>query len=234
MTDAPGKPAEATFGAAPAAPTTGVPAATDDVVVLLDDDGAAIGTCPRAEVHTRDTPLHRAFSSYLLDDAGRLLLTRRALTKVAWPGVWTNTCCGHPRPDEPTQDAVSRRVREELGLDVTQLRVVLPSYRYRAVDASGIVEHEICPVLVGRIDQAQLEPHPDEVCEWAWIAWPDAVHLARRTPALLSPWAAEQIVLLAEQLGENGLLTLAPQHDQTAHEHTQHEEHEPLDGKDLA
>ena len=74
MIDAPGKPAEATFGAAPAAPTTGVPAATDDVVVLLDDDGAAIGTCPRAEVHTRDTPLHRAFSSYLLDDAGRLLL----------------------------------------------------------------------------------------------------------------------------------------------------------------
>ena len=129
---------------------------------------------------------------------------------------------------------MSRRVREELGLDVTQLRVVLPSYRYRAVDASGIVEHEICPVLVGRIDPAQLAPHPDEVCEWAWIAWPDAVHLARRTPALLSPWAAEQIVLLAEQLGENGLLTLAPQHDQTAHEHTQHEEHEPLDGKDLA
>lgn len=217
--------------AAPGASNTGAPAATD-VVVLLDDDGTAIGTCPRAEVHTGDTPLHRAFSSYLFDDAGCLLLTRRALTKVAWPGVWTNTCCGHPRPDEPTPDAVSRRVHEELGLDVTQLRVVLPSYRYRAVDASGIVEHEICPVLVGRIDPTHLAPHPDEVCEWAWIAWPDAVHLARRTPALLSPWAAEQIVLLAEQLGADDPFALEPQHEQ--HERTQHEEHEPLDGKDPA
>lgn len=174
---------------------------TSDVVVLLADDGTPVGTHPRATVHTTNTPLHRAFSSYLFDADGRLLLTRRALTKVAWPGVWTNTCCGHPRPDESTEDAVLRRVPEELGATPHDLRTVLPRYRYRAVDASGVVEHEICPVLVGRIEPEELAPDSDEVCETAWVQWRDVVELARRTPALLSPWAAEQIIHLADALG---------------------------------
>lgn len=169
----------------------------EDLVVLLADDGTPIGTRARSEVHTRDTPLHRAFSSHLFDEDGRVLLTRRALTKVAWPGVWTNTCCGHPRPGEGTLDAASRRVGEELGLRPHDLRVALPDYRYRAVDASGIVEHEICPVLLGRVDPRELAAHPDEVCDTLWVPWRDAVDVARRVPGLLSPWAAEQFVLLA-------------------------------------
>ena len=90
---------------------------TQELVVLLDDAGRSIGTAPKSEVHHGSTPLHLAFSCYLFDDAGRVLLTRRALDKRAFPGIWTNSFCGHPAPDESMDDAVARRAREELGVD---------------------------------------------------------------------------------------------------------------------
>ena len=109
-----------------------------DDVTLLAEDGTAIGTLPKSEVHTHDTPLHLAFSCYVLDREGRLLLTRRALSKKTWPGVWTNSFCGHPRPDEAMSDAVRRHGAGELGLQLSEIRMILPDYRYRAVDASGV------------------------------------------------------------------------------------------------
>ena len=122
-----------------------------DLVVLLDDDGTPTGTAPRLDVHGADTPLHQAFSVHLFDDAGRVLLTRRALSKRTWPGVWTNSCCGHPRPGEAVEDAVRRRVREELGVEVRDLRLLLPDFRYRAVDASGVVENELLANLPRKV-----------------------------------------------------------------------------------
>lgn len=169
-----------------------------DCVVLLADDGSPIGTAERRAVHDSDTPLHLAFSTYLFDDRGRLLLTRRALHKITWPGVWTNSCCGHPRPEEPVESAAARRVAEELGTQPFDLRLVLPTYRYRAVDVSGVVEHEICPVFVGHIDPARLQPDPDEVAAVEWVRWADLLAVATTTPMLLSPWAAEQVRLLHE------------------------------------
>lgn len=167
----------------------------DELVVLLDADGTPIGSAPKARVHSDSTPLHLAFSCYLLDDEGRLLITRRSLEKQAWPGVWTNSCCGHPAPGEPLEDAVQRRLRHELGTSATDLRLVLPDFEYRAVDASGIVEHERCPVFVGRIAEP-LEPEPSEVAEWHWVDPDDVRAGVLATPWAFSPW----LVLQAEQL----------------------------------
>ena len=86
----------------------------EDLVELVDQDGHVIGQAARATVHHGNTPRHRAFSVYLSDAAGRVLMTRRALSKLTWPGVWSNSCCGHPRPGETDIAAIHRRVREEL------------------------------------------------------------------------------------------------------------------------
>lgn len=170
--------------------------ATEDQVVLLDDQDQPIGTAPRVSVHGTDTPRHLAFSCYLFDAHGRVLLTRRALTKVAWPGVWTNSCCGHPRPGEAPEDAVHRRFLDELGAVVTDLRLVLPDFGYRAVDASGVVENEFCPVWVARL-AGPLRPDPNEVAETTWVSWLDLVTLVDGAPALLSPWCVEQVPQLS-------------------------------------
>ena len=161
-------------------------------VVLLDEEGRATGTADKAGVHHADTPLHLAFSCYVFDDAGRLLLTRRALTKPTWPGAWTNSLCGHPGPGETMPDAVRRRAREELGLEVGDVRLVLPAFRYRAVMPDGTVENEMCPVYVAA-GRSLPDPHPAEVDSVAWVEW-----TSFRTGVLdgtreISPWCADQV-----------------------------------------
>jgi isopentenyl-diphosphate Delta-isomerase len=182
-------------------PTTGV-----ESVVLLDELGQPCGTAPKSEVHTTDTPLHLAFSLYVFDGDGRFLATRRALTKVAWAGVWTNSCCGHPGPGEDLLTAASRRLEQELGLRASSITAVLPDYRYRAVSPEGLVEHEICPVFVARVDALPV-PNPAEVVEHAWVAWPDFVAVARTSPWLLSPWSAEQALLVDAAMTEQDFRT---------------------------
>lgn len=187
-------------------------AAGADDVVLLDDAGLPSGTAPRLEVHTDRTPLHLAFSLYLLDDEGRLLLTRRALGKRAWPGVWTNSCCGHPRPEEQMTDAVRRRVGEELGIEVPEPVVVLPEFRYRAVDVSGVVEHEICPVHLAVVPAGTAPAaDPDEVAEHTWVPWTQVRALVATAPALVSPWMVLQVTELGARFGDDLAAGLLPQ-----------------------
>jgi isopentenyl-diphosphate delta-isomerase type 1 len=175
---------------------------TDDRVVLLDDSGSAIGHHDRRGVHTESTPLHLAFSLYLVDDADRVLFTRRAMGKATWPGVWTNSCCGHPRPGEPIEDALRRRLHEELGLEVRDLRCALPDFAYRARDASGIWENEVCPVFVGRIvhPTEPFRPNGDEVMDWTWVSWAEVRPAIANAPFAFSPWAVKQVSQLPEQL----------------------------------
>ena len=173
------------------------PTPTEELVVLVSPEGEAIGTAPKASVHHADTPLHLAFSVYLFDDSGSLLLTRRALGKATFPGVWTNSACGHPAPGEALHDAVRRRVDDELGVVVGDLRLVLPRFSYRA-EQDGIVELELCPVLVGRVAGTAPAPHPDaaEVEATLWVSWSrftEDVLGGRRT---VSTWCREQVAEL--------------------------------------
>lgn len=161
-------------------------------VVLLDDGRRPVGATPKAGVHTRETPLHLAFSCYVVDDRCRVLVTRRALSKATWPGVWTNSVCGHPGPGERVADAVVRRARQELGIGLADVAEVLPSFAYRAVDASGMVENEVCPVFVARADAAP-RPDPGEVAQWLWVQWDDLVGAAAAAPWALSPWSVLQV-----------------------------------------
>ncbi|HEX5917299.1 MAG TPA: isopentenyl-diphosphate Delta-isomerase [Nocardioides sp.] len=169
-------------------------AVTPELVVLLDEDGRDVGAADKASVHHADTPLHLAFSCYLFDDRGNVLITRRALHKRTFPGVWTNSCCGHPAPGEPLDDAVRRRVEQELGATVTDLRLVLPRFRYRA-EQEGVVENEMCPVFVGSADGA-VTPDPEEVDEARWEPWAAFRAGVLDGSRAVSVWCREQVAQL--------------------------------------
>ncbi|MFC4138907.1 MULTISPECIES: isopentenyl-diphosphate Delta-isomerase [unclassified Microbacterium] len=170
-------------------------------VVLLNDDGTPRGVAAKHEVHTTSTPLHLAFSCHVLDDDGRVLLTRRALGKRTWPGTWTNAFCGHPEPFEPIPDAVIRRAREELRLELADIRLELPDFRYRAVDASGTVENEVCPVYTARATNAP-SPVPSEAMELRWVEPADLAAALRAAPWAFSPWLVSQAEELSGSRGE--------------------------------
>lgn len=185
-------------------------------VVLLDPTGSAIGSADKAAVHTTATPLHLAFSCYLLDATGRLLVTRRALSKLTWPGVWTNSFCGHPTPGELPEEAVSRRAMEELGADITALECVLPDFRYRAVDDSGVVENEVCPVFVARLaEDSSLAPHPYEVGATAWVDPEALAEAVASAPFAFSPWMRLQLPQILEVLTGAAAPTLETQSTST-------------------
>lgn len=100
-------------------------------IVLLDEHYIPTGSAPKLASHHANTPLHLAFSCYVFNDAGDLLVTRRALTKKVWPGVWSNSFCGHPAPGETVEDAICRRALDELGIkELHDLTCVAPEYRY--------------------------------------------------------------------------------------------------------
>ncbi|MEO6826854.1 MAG: isopentenyl-diphosphate Delta-isomerase, partial [Microbacteriaceae bacterium] len=164
-------------------------------VVLLSDGGSPIGVADKATVHSTDTPLHLAFSCHVYDAQGRILVTRRALTKLTWPGVWTNSFCGHPAPGEEIEAAVNRRGAEELGIRLEKLVPALPDFRYRAVDASGVVEREVCPVYTAVTTDA-ISPAPEEVAEWEWAEPAALLAAVEATPWAFSPWLTLQLPLL--------------------------------------
>lgn len=162
-----------------------------ELVVLVDESGEAIGTAPKATVHTAETSLHRAFSCYIFNDAGQLLVTQRALSKKVWPGVWTNSVCGHPLPDEPFETAILRRADFELGMAVKGIDCILPDYRYRTPPFKGIVENEICPVFAAR-STGDLHPNPDEVEAWRWMSWDEYAKALGVHANDYSYWAKDQ------------------------------------------
>ncbi|HIY65136.1 MAG TPA: isopentenyl-diphosphate Delta-isomerase [Candidatus Agrococcus pullicola] len=163
-----------------------------ELVVLLDDNGRTVGTAEKEIVHSESTPLHLAFSCHITDGEGRMIVTRRALSKRTWPGVWSNACCGHPTLGEAIDDAVHRRVGEELGASIKSLELILPNFAYRAVDHSGIIENERCPVFSAKL-VGPLNPDPEEVIDWRWVEAKDLLAGVRSTPWAFSPWMVMQL-----------------------------------------
>jgi isopentenyl-diphosphate Delta-isomerase len=153
-------------------------------VILVDSDDVQIGVDEKRAAHVSGA-LHRAFSVFVMDDAGRFLLQRRAADKYHSGGLWSNTCCSHPRPGESTPTAARRRLLEEMGM-VCPLELAF-SFIYRADVGGGLIEHEYDHVFLGRFNDEPL-PDPDEVSDWRWVE-PAALERAlRQHPLRFTQW----------------------------------------------
>jgi len=155
-----------------------------EMVVLVDESDREVGLAPKLAAHA-DGVLHRAFSVFVLNARGEVMLQRRAPGKYHSGGLWTNSCCGHPRAGEPVAAAARRRLREEMGFDC----VLTPAgtFVYRAEVGGGLREHEYDHVFTGRHD-ADPAPDPAEVCEWRWQSPQAALAEAEAHPARFTPW----------------------------------------------
>ena len=159
----------------------------DERVVVVDADDQVVGTARKLEAH-RIGVLHRAVSVLVTDGAGNVLLQRRASGKYHSGGLWTNTCCGHPRPGEPPAAAAARRLADEMGV-----RCALEhagTFRYRAALHDGLVEHEIDHVFVGRWT-GEPSPDPLEASEWQWVPASVLRGEVRRHPERYTAWLAQ-------------------------------------------
>ena len=172
-----------------------------DHVVLLDVRGRPCGTAPKRTVHHATTPLHLAFSCHVIRPDGQTLITRRSGVKATWPGVWTNACCGHPRLGETLRAAVRRHIAAELGCSVGRIAMAIGDFAYRAEMDSGVVEHELCPVVVAELD-GPLRLDPAEADASRWLDWSDLHRRAADAPHTLSPWSVAQLSRLPSSAEE--------------------------------
>ena len=167
----------------------------EDRVILVDEADRAIGVAGKTEAHQRAL-LHRAFSVFLVNEDGQLLLQRRAAGKYHSAGLWGNACCGHPRPGEETGDAAARRVREELGVpepdDLREVGIFL----YRADVGNGLVEHELDHVFLGTVRETPA-PDPREIAELRWMEPAELRRELSAGPSAYAAWLPEALGLLA-------------------------------------
>lgn len=147
-----------------------MPAATTEEIMLelVDEDGTTIGTAEKLSAHEAPGRLHRAFSVFLFDTAGRMLIQQRAPGKYHSPGVWSNSCCGHPYPGESPLAAAARRTYEELGVSPALLAEAGTVTYHHPDPASGLVEHEYNHLFAGLLRTAP-RPAADEVGAVAFV-----------------------------------------------------------------
>lgn len=167
-----------------------------EYVVLVDKQNKVLGTSPKLATHNKNTPLHRGFSLFLFNDKGQLLLQQRSKKKKTWPLVWSNSCCGHPRLNESNIDAAKRRLKFELELNTKNVCEIIPDFSYKA-EKDGIVENEICPVLVG-FDNSQPVINKDEVENVRWIKWNDFLDEIKKNKGKYSVWCEQEAKLLSK------------------------------------
>ena len=138
----------------------------DDVLILVDDDDNEIGTLAKGACHDGSGVLHRAFSIFVFNPRGQLLLQQRDSSKRLWPGYWSNSCCSHPRAGERIEEAIHRRLHEELGM--RSMLQFLFKFQYFARFGSAGSERELCSVFAG-VSGDPVRPNIHEIADWRWV-----------------------------------------------------------------
>jgi isopentenyl-diphosphate delta-isomerase len=163
-----------------------IPSKSNDIesVILVDADDRPIGTMEKLDAHRRGLR-HRAFSVFVCDDVGRFLLQQRALNKYHSGGLWTNTCCSHPRPNEPVEAAARRRIGEEMGFSCELTHLFLTGYN--APVSCGLIENEVVHIFGGRFDGIP-RPDPNEVMAWKWCDPEEIARSIQTHPELYTVW----------------------------------------------
>ncbi|MEM5798278.1 MAG: isopentenyl-diphosphate Delta-isomerase [Candidatus Aenigmatarchaeota archaeon] len=155
-----------------------------EYVVLVDKKDNVIGKEEKIKAH-REGKLHRAFSIFVFSSDGKLLLQRRALSKYHSPGLWSNTCCSHPKPDEKLEEAIHRRLIQEMGFDCP-LKPTF-SFIYKIRFDNGLWEHELDHVFIGKFD-GQPKPNKEEVEEWKWVDVDELKQDMKKHPEKYTYW----------------------------------------------
>ena len=137
---------------------------SEEYVILVDEHDNELGVMEKMQAHI-EGKLHRAFSIFVFNDKGELFLQQRALNKYHSAGLWTNTCCSHPRPNETIKDAANRRLYEEMGMSCEL--TIKTSFIYKAPFDNGLTEHELDYVLIGTTNQ-NPQINRDEVESYSW------------------------------------------------------------------
>lgn len=144
-----------------------------EYVQYVDKAGRPTGEiAEKYAAHNNATKTHLAFSCYIFNENGELLVTKRAETKKVWPGVWSNSVCGHVSPNERVEDAVIRRVNYELGIKIYNLVCIKKEYRYITTPFNGVIENEFCPIFVATTKDIVM-PNPVEVSDNKWVNFKD-------------------------------------------------------------
>jgi len=156
----------------------------EDQVILVDEFDNEIGSAGKLQAHI-DGLLHRAFSIFLFNESGEMLLQRRSLEKYHSAGLWTNTCCSHPRPGERIEQAATRRLQEEMGL-YSHL-TPLYTFTYRSEVGRGLIEHELDHVFTG-ITDAEPNPNSEEVMAFKYVSINDLIREVAIAPSEYTAW----------------------------------------------
>ena len=155
-----------------------------EYVVLVNDHDTQIGIMEKMAAHIVPR-LHRAFSIFLFNSRGELLLQQRALSKYHSPGLWTNTCCSHPRDGETLEQATTRRLKEEMGMQCEMHEVF--TFIYKAPVGLGLIEHEFDHVWFGTTDNTPVI-NTDEVASWKYMAIDDIANDMKNHPEHYTEW----------------------------------------------
>lgn len=155
-----------------------------ETVILVDELDAQIGLMEKMEAHEKAL-LHRAFSVFVFNKKGQILLQQRSLRKYHSGGLWTNTCCSHPRPNEDTLAAAHRRLKEEMGFDTDLSKAF--DFTYKAEFNNGLTEHEFDHVFIGTYD-GLVEPNFSEVESYAYRPISLVVDSMQKNPDFFTEW----------------------------------------------